>query len=409
MSKPLCAERRQGLRLQFAAAACALALCAGNGGAAALDAQEAVFAPGVRLGTIPALHTLPGVDNMFFDIGFTGQHGYRDHRGEKGGLVYTCAAGFLDIDHVRQSADWMAYLHARLGAAWSRKSETTRLTIPSADRGMQLRIVLQHSTEAQGTPPPWPALDALARRLAFLMMTWHEVLTWFDYRSTFLAPEKISAFTYEDTLSHVVGIEIGARAVARTDVAYAVAVDQELKALPERYGAQPVAVTRQAFTRVRNRWWRGNSGWPNNDFITGRDVAMGLDSPTIKPWSVPGVAACASRPPRVFSSAELVFAAPAANPADQAAEAAAPASAASAPSNADEPDPAPFRAEVRILSTAPELREVLSQLFPEQAAGTAFRLNPQQDLLKLMQEIERRVKAELGEDATSPERLLNRP
>ncbi|GAA0763040.1 DUF4056 domain-containing protein [Ideonella azotifigens] len=394
-------------------------MCAGNGRAAALDAQEAGFAPGVRLGTIPALHTLRGVDNMFFDVHFVGQHGYRDHRGERGGLVYTCAAGFLDVDHLRQSADWVAYLHGRLGAAWARQDQTLKFTVPAGDRGMQVRVTLQRPALAQGSPPPWPELDTLARRMAFLMMTWHEVLTWFDYRSTFLAPEKISAFTYEDTLSHVVGIEIGARAVARAGVAYATAVDEELKALPERYGAQPIAVTRQTFARVRNRWWRGDSGWPHNEFITGRDLALGLDGSPLQPWTVPDLAACAGSAPRSFSSRELVFDAPADGaqhpPSEPSTSGAMPTladpaeAAVSATANGAAPVPAPFVLQLRIDSTARELQPVLAQLFPEQAGAKAFQLNPRADLLKLMLEIERRVKAELGDDATSPDRLLRRP
>src|SRR4029079_13085281 len=69
-------------------------------------------------------------------------------------------------------------------------------------------------------PDDWDALPAAERtrliselsrrigeRVALHTMTWHEVITWFGYATSLIISEKGSAFTYEDTMSHVIGIE----------------------------------------------------------------------------------------------------------------------------------------------------------------------------------------------------------
>ena len=142
------------------------------------------------------------------------------------GVFYTCRGGFLDVTHIRLAGDLTAYVLPRI-----------RLALDSGWTCIQIR---GHEPSifrlAFDYPSSWYRMEhderqdlidelsvRLSMRLAYTMATWHEFLTWYGYKSTIVFPETGSAFTYEDTTSHALGVLVAGEALRermRTGVDY---------------------------------------------------------------------------------------------------------------------------------------------------------------------------------------------
>jgi hypothetical protein len=98
----------------------------------------------------------------------------------------------------------------------------------------------------------------VGQRVALLIGTWHEILTYGGYKTTGVLSEERSAFTYDDVTSHVVGLQVADVALGRSDVSYDRAVTE---ALDLRLGELSVVSSdclHEAIEMVRGTWWEGN-------------------------------------------------------------------------------------------------------------------------------------------------------
>lgn len=243
-----------------------------------------------RFGTLPTPHTSIVMRNAVVDPSDYGTHGYQVHPGESQGILYTCRAGFVDLDHVRDAADWTAYLRPRFLDALVNDGDMVRFD--GEDRDVTFAVRLRRLDPADKARWAGPIATQLARRYAFLLLTWHEVLTWYGYRKVFLFPEQVSAFSYEDTVSHAIGVEVAATAFdasAPWNEAMDAALAFELASL----GAVPRDGTWSAFAAVEGRWYDPGSGWPSNAFIRKRALDVGLQGGAVTPWLAAGVPGCA--------------------------------------------------------------------------------------------------------------------
>lgn len=242
--------------------------------------------PRARLGAVPC----PGGYTLFkiTDPTRLGEHTYANDtlagRSEKArGIVYTRHGGFIDIAHVRKVADWTAYHRPRfshaLGRGWG------CVVLSSKERSVY-RIRLNYPSDWASMEPEARRrlIDALsirlAQRLAITQTHWHEIATWFGYSATFL-PEKASAFTYDDTTSHILGARVAGMAMRDTQRHYNDAMTWHLDAEMRRLGAVSQAMTRRAVRMVEGDWWRGGR-------VVRRQVDIGLDDGAVDPWIVPG-------------------------------------------------------------------------------------------------------------------------
>jgi len=270
----------------------------GRGKAACLGMAIALVATGcsfsggprARIGYLPTATF--GI--LFPDPDKLGKHSYgTDFFGEVGGIVYTCKAGHIDLDHVRGNADDVRYLVKKIREALSKKR-----------KGFSFNLTGEMSThKIQLTyPPDWdqrPDKDKVieeiafdtAPYLAFYATTWHEIQTWFGVHFAFMEPEFNSAFSWEDSYSNLIGARLGVEAVKDTehsfDDAVTIAIYRKLKEL----GVQPKETAIRASASVRGQWYTGT-------FIPDmkmRNFDIGLDG-AITPTLVPGVADCNDEP-----------------------------------------------------------------------------------------------------------------
>jgi hypothetical protein len=119
--------------------------------------------------------------------------------------------------------------------------------------------------------------------VAYLVLTWHEVATWFGYR-TFFFDESRSAFTYDDTVATLVGMRVGARAMAADegrdfDAAVTAGLGEELR----RLGAVTPAQTERAVRAVEGVWWAGDAPLKRQADVCPAEVDV------VRPWVVPNL------------------------------------------------------------------------------------------------------------------------
>ena len=192
----------------------------------------------------------------------------------KRGIVYTRRAGFIDLAHVFNTA-----------VLENEATKTIEVALRENRRVIQLRELDRSrvTLTLEGViPDSEQGIRAEARAagacVLYDLMTWHEIITWFGYKSTYVWPEKPSAFTYEDTVSNLVGVDVFERIPGEaTPAKLGAALRDDLNDL----GLVDRRLASRAVHSVKGTWW---GPW----LYTRRMVDIGQNGGPIKPWLVPG-------------------------------------------------------------------------------------------------------------------------
>jgi len=247
--------------------------------------------PRDRLGALP----YPGPMTLYesADPAALGQHRYESkprwfHTDEtEHGIIYTTRAGFVDLAHMRITIDLARYCTEHVRRAIRNGASSVPLeTLEGSVFFVNLHFPDNWPPRADD-PRELAIADEVAirtgQRIAYRMMVWHEFITWFGYRSVAFLDESPSAFTYDDTMSHVIGLRVAGRALRDKspgrsyDEAVTLALNDELANL----GAVSPAETDRAADAVERTWWTLSG-------TSTRNLAIGLDDDPIRPWLVPG-------------------------------------------------------------------------------------------------------------------------
>jgi len=122
---------------------------------------------------------------------------------EGNGIIYTRNGGFIDMGHLRDQADWTAYLY----------------NLIIKNKGKQIDRGLGHEgglkTLKIDVPINISEADArqLAGKIAYDLSVWHEIATWYGASSIPFVPERFSSFSVEDAYSNLLGVTLGIRAI----------------------------------------------------------------------------------------------------------------------------------------------------------------------------------------------------
>ncbi|WP_272681655.1 DUF4056 domain-containing protein [Providencia sp. PROV129] len=193
---------------------------------------------------------------------------------EKIGLLYTEQGGFIDISHVRDTADYTFYLfsqiYSRLGEAWS-------LTLSDELAGRQIHF-------SAFTPPQSPeqryTLSAyLAAKLAFQLAAWHEIAQWYGYQSVPGFSEGISAFSPEDLYSNLLGARLAMTLILQGRAAslpiYSQSMEDILPLALEQLSNTDKKTTQKMFDSVDGLWWNSYRRVPEKFLVLTRDYEIG--------------------------------------------------------------------------------------------------------------------------------------
>ncbi|MHC4566303.1 MAG: DUF4056 domain-containing protein [Planctomycetota bacterium] len=275
-----CANKLGGsVRLCFLLVLCGISASEGT----FLDLKFAKSLPRGRTGCRPCSK----IGTKFLVPGRLGRHGYSSAGSEKNGIVYTSGGGFLDIAHVRGGIDRTAFVAAKIFDSLQnnetefsfRLAEPTiyhvRLFPPGDSEYLprQEREVMTRDISIR-----------LAQYFAHTACIWHEILTWFGYKSVGFYPEFHSSFSCEDTFSDLLGSSIGAAALRDTEHAFGEGVTLALDRELEKLGVQTRDTAKRATRTVQGRWFSGGLLFVHTKR---RNFDIGLNDGFITPWIVP--------------------------------------------------------------------------------------------------------------------------
>lgn len=228
--------------------------------------------PKFRKGAVPC-QSFP---NKFVEPNDLGRHCYHYSLKERSGIVYTTQAGHVDIAHVRKAADWTAYL-----AAESLKN------ILAEKRHWQfsLREPTRYLVHVD-YPSGWASQEDrheiaervaihLGEYLAYNATIWHEMLTWFGYRSTLVVSEFASAFSWEDNFSNLLGTILAAEALRNEQLSYNDAMTLELDKALLTLDVQPMSLAEQFAVQAKGEWYV--KGFPIFMDVVKRNLDIGED------------------------------------------------------------------------------------------------------------------------------------
>lgn len=192
------------------------------------------------------------------------------------GLIYSRHGGFIDIAHVRDTADYTYYLftqiYPHLGNA--------RMLILS-DELFSRRIQFRHFIPPQDPAERYTLSVYLAARLAFRLAAWHEIAQWYGYHSVPGFPEEISAFTPEDLYSNLLGARLAITLLLQGHGGSVADFNRGMEGiLPQalaQLDAQPAAVTRQMFDSIDGLWWDKRQRVPEKFLVLRRDYSVSDD------------------------------------------------------------------------------------------------------------------------------------
>lgn len=233
-------------------------------------------------------------DNIV-ENGQTGHHHYNDSRletyldivglgAEHNGIVYTLRGGFIDIAHVRDSADMTLYLFSQL---WPRLGHAFNLNFPAELANRQ--IVFNPFTPPENPTQRYTLAAWLSASLAFQIASWHEIAQWYGYESVAGFSEAISAFSPEDLYSNLLGIRLAVTLILNGYAAsigmYDATMDTLLIEALGTLQAQNSAQTQFQFDMLDHQWWNSHCSVPDKFMLRKRNYQTTHDR---WPDTVPG-------------------------------------------------------------------------------------------------------------------------
>jgi hypothetical protein len=221
-----------------------------------------------------------------------GTHSYGLGLSERNGIIYTCRGGHIDLAHLRNAADWTAYIAS---TSYNNIYEGNSKFSFKVYEGDICFVEMEY-------PAVWGYLSeegksVVARRIAFGMgeyfsyqfSVWHEIVTWYGYKSTGFYPEFSSAFTWEDMYSNLLGSRLGYLALNDNKHTFSEAVTLAIDGEMENLCLQSKGVAKKAARQMRS----GNC----KDYVSianykKRNFDIGLDDGFITPWIIPSAGDC---------------------------------------------------------------------------------------------------------------------
>lgn len=192
---------------------------------------------------------------------------------EQNGLIYTHRGGFIDIAHVRDTADNTFYIfskiYPKLGQRWR--------FFYSEELGLR-RIQLNAFTPPASMAARYTLAAGLAGKLAFELAQWHEIAQWYGFQSVPGFSEEVSAFSPEDLYSNLLGARLAVTVIlqghAGSIEAYNQAMDKVLQQALVGLGVVTRQETERQFREVDGDWWNSKRRVPDKFLVLRRNYSL---------------------------------------------------------------------------------------------------------------------------------------
>lgn len=205
-----------------------------------------------------------------------GMHHFLGNSEEGNGNIYTRRGGFIDIGHLRDNADWTAYLYIQL---LTKRSSEEKIEIDLGYEGGSKTLVLNIPDDFDSL-----SLYQLAGKIAFDLSLWHEISTWYGASYIPLIPERYSSFSPEDLYSNLLGVNLGIRAL-KSNLEYEEAMTRLISVtLDSLEAVSTFDETYLAMEKVESIWWNSKKKLPSKKILMMRYLDANNE---LSPWLVP--------------------------------------------------------------------------------------------------------------------------
>jgi hypothetical protein len=206
-----------------------------------------------------------------------GAHTFMGDKSERNGNIYTRRGGFLDMGHLRDCADWTAYLYNLIKASQTdRQFKQTELRNEGGAKSLVLFVPKDFDDDK---------IIQIAGKISYDLSLWHEISTWFGASYVPLLPERYSSFSPEDMYSNLLGVHLGMRAI-RSNLEYNEAMTVEIARMLDTLEALNTEYeTFEAMLKVNDVWYTNQKSYPSKDVTLKRYIELDSD---FSPWLVPG-------------------------------------------------------------------------------------------------------------------------
>lgn len=189
---------------------------------------------------------------------------------EKLGLIYTEKGGFIDIAHVKDTADYTLYLFTEIFAHLGENYQ-----IQLDDELAAIKIQLFVSKLSISYIERYTLSAYLAAELAFELAAWHEIAQSYSYESVPGFSEGISAFSPEDLYSNLLGARIALTLILQGQASsvsqFSAGMTKTLPSALKELGAYAKNETQQMFDQVDSLWWNSKMHVPDKFLLLKRD------------------------------------------------------------------------------------------------------------------------------------------
>lgn len=205
-----------------------------------------------------------------------GKHVYMGDKQEGNGIIYTKRGGFIDLGHLRDCADWTAYLYHQI--INKDIGEEFSLSLGNEAGNKTLKI-------GAFSPDAIPNAYDLAAKIAYDLSLWHEIATWYGASYIPMVPERYSSFSPEDLYSNLLGTYLGKKALQSNlpyNEAMTVLISEMLDSLESVSNYEE---TYNAMEAVNNIWWTSEERLPSKRVLVKRYFDCS-DNVVLEPWTV---------------------------------------------------------------------------------------------------------------------------
>ncbi|MCP9754623.1 DUF4056 domain-containing protein [Lacihabitans sp. CCS-44] len=194
-----------------------------------------------------------------------GEHKYLGSKAENNGIIYTQLGGFIDMGHLRDIADFTAYLYLLIKEERHLGSFSLKLGNEGGMKTLNVQVPDNFTDED---------IVHLAGKIAYDLSVWHEIST--SYGASFipLVPERYSSFSVEDAYSNLLGVHLGMKSIlsdGEYETEMTANVKETLEGLKALSGKES---TIEAMNAVKDIWWSGKAKLPSRKVLIKRQFEV---------------------------------------------------------------------------------------------------------------------------------------
>lgn len=194
---------------------------------------------------------------------------------ENNGLLYTTQGGFIDLAHVRDTADDTMGLFFEM---LLHLGTTHRIELP-AELGPRYVEMKAFDVSGFTDSQKWLIAANMAARIAYFKAESHEIAQWHGYSSFSQWPETISAYSPEDLYSNMLGAKLSLALIEQHKMLNETEYNQNLTlwiaASLKQLGAVSTEQAQLALAAVDGQWWDSTESIPSKYMILKRHYTMG--------------------------------------------------------------------------------------------------------------------------------------